>query len=367
MPKFEDNHTERLFYTTSTDETRLHLSGVHMDKDLQMAVSTDGHRLYACKKWFSKKWEGTTWKIKPFIDGDRVALEHGKFPNVKQLIPRDDWDYSMRVHLPKWLAKFKKWSGRHNEVLVCLNAITGMVSIATEKMNREGEIYFNANLIASLADHTVEIFFSDKLSPLLVTEAEGSGKATDNEWFYVVMPMRASDNVFRVKDVQCFKDDELNNPITEENMDKKEEKVLSIMPAINKKNRTTCNECNHKVESEDDWAIGCDLPPSREFPNGTQDSGIYVCPECDALQDHTVFDVMVQFNPETGDLNTAIPGSWIDELCNAEYEEGSFNIGNAIINAARLDVLERYGKKAVDVMFPGEREYLMEKIKEMKL
>ena len=132
--------------------------------------------------------------------------------------------------------------------------------------------------------------------------------------------------------------------------------------------RRKCCECGHEVATEDDWVIGTDVQPTASDPLGGQDSGVFICPKCDALQEHTILDGMVKFNEETGDLECNIPGFLIDDLYDMEFEgEGmKFNLGVAIVNAVRMQLIRRYGVGFIDQCYPRERAWLRQKLKEME-
>jgi hypothetical protein len=151
--------------------------------------------------------------------------------------------------------------------------------------------------------------------------------------------------------------------------------VLSLTKKLKEKeerareqSRLKCCECGHEVANEDDWLMGMDLPPSKDDPTGAQDSGIYVCPKCEALQDHTILDDMVKMNHATGDIESTIPGFLLDDLTGLDEPTSGakFNVGTAIVNAIRMDLLRRYGEGFIDQCFPSERAWLRQKLNQME-
>lgn len=142
--------------------------------------------------------------------------------------------------------------------------------------------------------------------------------------------------------------------------------VLSIVPQLEKNTRTTCVECGHKVETEDDWQLGCDLPVSKSDPLGTQDSGMYVCPACDVVQDHSILDGMVLLDAE-GNLRVNIPKFMVDELMDCEFniKGARLNFGQAIVNAVRVEFMKRYGEDAIDTLYPADKDFLLAKLEAM--
>lgn len=152
-------------------------------------------------------------------------------------------------------------------------------------------------------------------------------------------------------------------------METKEAEVLSIEGKLKAKqerqrelDRLKCCDCGHELANEDEWLVGADLPVSREHPRGTQDSGIFVCPKCYELQEHTVFDGMVTMDTETGDLSANIPGFLIAELMGQEFSEkgARFNVGQAILNTQRALMIKHFGEDAADTCFPVDKAWLME-------
>lgn len=140
-------------------------------------------------------------------------------------------------------------------------------------------------------------------------------------------------------------------------------KIYDLKGQLIKKNkeleRVTCVECGHRVESEDDWEIGCDAAPDKDYPDGVQDSGRYVCPKCDAVQDCTVLDGMFEITNEG--IKGAIPWYIIDDLMDREFTDktAQMNIGQAILNSLRDQMIERYGRQAVNNCYKADKEYLL--------
>jgi len=143
--------------------------------------------------------------------------------------------------------------------------------------------------------------------------------------------------------------------------------VVSITKKIAENQRLVCKECSHKVQSEDDWDLGLDFPVSRQAPQGFADSGCYVCPQCQTIQDHTYLDGMVKFTtkgPAAG-LSCHIPMDTLLELLDVDLPDSKarMNIGQAIVNAVKRELIEHFEDEAVQ-MFPQDAALISERIAE---
>jgi len=150
-----------------------------------------------------------------------------------------------------------------------------------------------------------------------------------------------------------------------------EAKILSIVPKITEQkeaqkvlDRLKCIECGHSVADESEWLFALDDKESM-------DSGSYQCPNCNALQDHGVFDGMVQVTQ--GDfpmLQASIPMDMIDEIVDDVIDgaEGfKFNIGTAILNAVKEQIVERYGENCAGLFTSTDTDSFERMIDRIKL
>jgi len=162
-----------------------------------------------------------------------------------------------------------------------------------------------------------------------------------------------------------------------------DKKVVSLTERIDEKNkkkkefeevalRLTCSndECDFVASDEDQWDLGLDIAPSKKFPFGTQDSGRYVCPECNSAQKNSVWDGMVRLEttgPSAG-IHASVPMWMVQETieligprANGEY----FNPGSAMLNAIRGDIIKHF-KEASTMFFPVDTDEILEQLKQEK-
>lgn len=103
-----------------------------------------------------------------------------------------------------------------------------------------------------------------------------------------------------------------------------------------------CNPgCDFIAQDPADWAMGLDFPRSPRNKMGSQDSGRHVCPECAELQPSSEFGQMVWFDPNEGLLARIPTEKLVEVLTTIEPPRNgaSFNLGTALLNAVREDLL----------------------------
>jgi DNA polymerase-3 subunit beta len=228
---------ERTVFAVSTDETRVNLSGVFVERaqtDQLRLVATDGHRLAMITRQVEGlpaaagvllPRKGVHEIIKMLESGDgpvilavhggvaytsRGAVElsmrllEGEFPDYKQVVPKDS-DRRVMLSATAFLAALRRASLVSSErtcgvrlqvdgTRMEVSAINPDVGEANEELEIEYDgapltVGFNARyLIDALqvipSDCRVEITFTDEVSPA-VLRAE-----SEPEYTYVVMPMR---------------------------------------------------------------------------------------------------------------------------------------------------------------------------------
>lgn len=116
--------------------------------------------------------------------------------------------------------------------------------------------------------------------------------------------------------------------------------------------------CGHVVETMDDWDHCFDQAAKRGSPKGYQDSGIHACPECGALQPHSLCDGMVTFEGEgfNAGIVARVPLFLLDEVMESSEPEATgdfFHVGTAILNAIKPQLIAHYGHEKVRAFFPG--------------
>jgi len=172
--------------SASTDVTRYHLNGVHYDGEY--FVSTDGHRLIACKADQypiamhippSQLKPGDILETKAFKSGGVNRID-GKYPNYKQLLPDPAKAlYAFRLTLPLWLKDVKVKRKNIQSLGINENG---------EMTNGPALIHVNPFYLAPFAGQFVDIYITDSCSPIYIEPADGKEKP----WKAVVMPMRMS-------------------------------------------------------------------------------------------------------------------------------------------------------------------------------
>lgn len=373
---------DRLLECASRDETRYHLQAVYLDGEKNCAVSTDGHRMYVSYEFFSKEiLKGapgvayradvlkSTCEYVPVTDGDGKPA---KYPHWTSLVPwQKKWSYVAKISVPKWIDKIKR-----EQAYVTLDPQTGTTSIIGVPTEKKGHVNFNAGYLAPFASETVLIAWSNENEPFVVVPEDGDPfKLEKCKWFCVVMPARATASDFTLKYWPAPEEKiEINKPETKEevvamvekpdepkvlSLDKKRrEKTDAEADAKAKAERLKCQECGHITEDEGDFDFAVDAAPNKDYKFGTQDSGRYVCPKCECFTGKSVLDDAVTYKPGHG-IMAFIPEDQITGLLESIDEiqgpGGYFNMGSAMLNAVRDDLIKQHGDRAA-LIFPADRE-----------
>jgi len=228
---------ERTGFAVSSDETRLNLSGIFVERPEAgklRAVATDGHRLSMITRpvdgampgagviiprkgmlEVAKILEGGDDPVSINLQGSvahatrgqvelSMRLVEGEFPDYKQVVPQSS-SRRMVVHVEPLLAALRRVSLVSSERTrgVKLQIDPGRLEVSSVNpdlgeaneevpVEYEGESFgigFNAKYLMDVlsvlsAASTVEVGFNDEVSPGIV-RCEG-----DPEYLYVVMPMR---------------------------------------------------------------------------------------------------------------------------------------------------------------------------------
>ncbi len=235
---------EKTIYSVSTDESRYHLNGVLFESEetdssptLRM-VATDGHRLSLVDRNFSsalssvfkggvivpRKGLNEIRKVIDSLETDQnvdiavegaqliiktpdtllmIRLIEGKYPNYKQLLPKD-LNLHAIINKEKLLSSLRRVSLVSNQKSkgVTFSFSNGVVEIFSNspdlgeakeeiEVNYDKEklkIGFNAryilDVLASIDENEVRMSFKDQNSPVLL------GPKDDEKYRCVVMPMR---------------------------------------------------------------------------------------------------------------------------------------------------------------------------------
>lgn len=144
--------------------------------------------------------------------------------------------------------------------------------------------------------------------------------------------------------------------------------VVSIVSELAFRQKLRCPDCLLHVSSLEDWNVALDAPVSKHDPKGSYDSGIHTCPKCKELLSTTIFDGMVRYIP-SGDqagIHAYIPRSALVKLLE-DFEmprrgKARFNIGTAIMNAVKNELVLDLGKEAIS-FFPTDKAELDKMLK----
>lgn len=175
---------KRLCLFAGSDPTRIALTSIHMNKELEKTVSCDGVRLFACQSFYNEKRAGKTYEIDAFAAGEYYVEKQVDYPDISTLIPKK-LEHSVTTEIPAWLTNFKNKKntipaspGKPGEWITLSNQ-------SNEQYYLEKSIIIDLAFLAPLAGQSVKFAYHNSKSPCLIEPVDSA-----DAWFAVIMPRR---------------------------------------------------------------------------------------------------------------------------------------------------------------------------------
>lgn len=201
---------EPVVLCASTDETRLRLNDLRNQDGF--LFSTDGYRLFATKKLYRPNLEGKSIRKDVFATSfEMIEASDSSYPDVKSILPIGKKNIIGTFTVPLWLEKFKKLQKSSKTEIYLTFTDDGYLEVG-RSVGDEYSITVDARLISPLYGMECKVGWKDAHSPMVLCDKDVEN-LYENDWFMVVMPIRAEKSpIFSVEHFEENKE-ELENVI----------------------------------------------------------------------------------------------------------------------------------------------------------
>lgn len=184
------------------DDDRRNISGVFFDPEVKMAVSTNGHRLFASRNSWNEKFSGRNVIPEPyFFDGKAEDIEVDKkkhiFPSWIQTLD-DEFDRKTTILVPQVLGLLRlDWEPRTYDLRCVVGSDKFVLTSKTkpEEVTKEDRV-IQLQYFKIFAGRFVSLLWSKRdNSAVLIVPGEvesvvSKREVLDSSWLGLIMPMR---------------------------------------------------------------------------------------------------------------------------------------------------------------------------------
>ncbi|MCF8059595.1 MAG: hypothetical protein K9K67_09880 [Bacteriovoracaceae bacterium] len=182
----------------SKDKERSHLNTVYFD-EVGVAVSTDGHRLFACKSLFTHDHKGKVFDIYELAKNNIWNEVNEKYPDWKLLLDGmdpDNYRTSFSLKIPKWFSNFK---GDEEKTLFTID-FSDSINPKIVSGNFQDDLSFGVDgrYLAPFSGQEITAHVDNGVTPVIITQEKelkftGSSSLNylkDLPWFALIMPIK---------------------------------------------------------------------------------------------------------------------------------------------------------------------------------
>ncbi len=182
----------------SKDKKRGHLNTIYFD-DIGVAVSSDGHRLFATSSIYIPENSGKVYDIHTFFEKNEFLEVDEKYPEWKVLfdeIDLDNYKTLFELEIPNWFLTFK---GNKEKTLFTIDFSDGPnPKIVSGNFQDDLSFGIDGRYLAPFHGKKIIMHVNDGVTPILITPRKEVFKkekgSLDNlkilEWFSLIMPIK---------------------------------------------------------------------------------------------------------------------------------------------------------------------------------